>query len=263
MEGIQKFCSSQTIKISSLHNFCPLPVEISRAAPDCYQFSSHRDLERQRAVRLTLQTIDFAKRLGADRVVLHMGSVPMDSFTQKLIKLANEGKINTDKYVATKLKAVKIREKKSPMYIERVKECLKRIHEFAAEREIRLGMEGRFAYEEIPSETEFPTLLREFDSPWVGYWHDFGHIQVKENLGFVDHAAWLRQVSHRFIGGHLHDTIWPDRDHQPPFTGDIDYGKLVPLLPPDKLFVWEMSPRKKADEIAGSLQKWRERFGSQ
>jgi sugar phosphate isomerase/epimerase len=261
MEGIQKLYDAGGVKISSLHNFCPLPIEITRAAPDCYEFSSHRDHERERAVRLTFQTIDFARRLGAGRVVLHMGSVAMDSFTEKLIKMANEGRQQTKQYVAAKLKAVKIREKKSPFYIERVTECLKRILDHAAQREVVLGMEGRFAYEEIPSETEFPALLRQFDSPWVGYWHDFGHIQVKENLGFVDHAAWLRQVSHRLVGAHLHDTIWPDRDHQPPLQGQIDYDRLIPILPAEKLLVWEMSPRRKADEIAESLQKWKERFG--
>ena len=28
------------IQCSSLHNFCPLPVEIMRATPDCYKFSA-------------------------------------------------------------------------------------------------------------------------------------------------------------------------------------------------------------------------------
>jgi len=32
------------------------------------------------------------------------------------------------------------------------------------------------------------------------------------------------------------------------FAGDVDLAKLVPLLPKDCAWVWEMSPRKTADE---------------
>ena len=65
MEGIQRYYEAGKVQFSTLHNFCPLPIEITGPAPDCYQFSSHRESERERAVKLTLQTIDFAKRLGA------------------------------------------------------------------------------------------------------------------------------------------------------------------------------------------------------
>src|SRR5437660_7205168 len=58
MEGIQRFCGEGKVTITSLHNFCPLPVEILHASPDCYQFSSHREAERERARKQTFQTID-------------------------------------------------------------------------------------------------------------------------------------------------------------------------------------------------------------
>ena len=51
------------------------------------------------------------------------------------------------------------------------------------------------------------------------------------------------------------------QDHQPPFTGSVAFEKLVPLLPPTCLFVWEMSPRKTVDEIRRSVSAWKERFG--
>ena len=63
------------------------------------------------------------------------------------------------------------------------------------------------------------------------------------------------------FGGHLHDTVWPGRDHCPPFTGGINYDKLIPLIPKKTLLVWEMGPRRKAPEIMESLEKWRARFG--
>jgi len=41
----------------------------------------------------------------------------------------------------------------------------------------------------------------------------------------------------------------------------VDLEKLVPLLPPNCLFVWEMSPRRTAEEIRQSVVRWKERFG--
>jgi sugar phosphate isomerase/epimerase len=263
MEGIQRYFEAGKVKFSSLHNFCPLPVEITRPAPDCYQFSSHRDAERERAVKLSMQTVDFAKRLGAPVVVMHLGRVPIDTYTDKLVELAEAGEHLSRKYVKLKLEAVKQREKKAPLYLQRAKDCLMRVIEHAAKAGIKLGVEGRQCYEEIPTEIELSALLDEINAPEVvGYWHDFGHIQIKENVGFVDHAEWLAHISPRMLGGHLHDTKWPGKDHRAPFTGDIDYPKLVPLLPNPCLLVWEMGPRRTAEEIKLSLETWKERYGT-
>ena len=65
MPGIQKVFDAGEVRFSSLHNFCPLPVEVMMASPDCYQFSAVSSAERERAVKQTLQTIDFAARLNA------------------------------------------------------------------------------------------------------------------------------------------------------------------------------------------------------
>ncbi|HAK05721.1 MAG TPA: hypothetical protein DCO65_00385 [Spartobacteria bacterium] len=250
------------IKFSSLHNFCPLPVEVLGASPDCYQFSSAYSKERERAVKQTLQTIDFAERLGAPFVVMHLGEVPMNSITDSLIKLARNGELLSREYVRRKIRAVKKRESAAPVYLERVKDCLRRIVDYAASKNVKLGVEGRRGYEEIPSERELPTLLDEFNSPQLGYWHDFGHIQIKENLAFVDHAEWLRQIAPRTFGCHVQDCIWPAQDHQPPFAGDVDLAKLVPLLPRECVLVWEMSPRKTAGEIRRSVEAWKKHFGA-
>jgi sugar phosphate isomerase/epimerase len=261
MPGVQKVFEAGEVKFSSLHNFCPLPVEVMGASPDCYTFSSSSANERHRAVRQTLQTIDFAERLGAPFVVLHLGRVPMKPVTDPLIALAKEGKLYSREYVRRKVSAVDKRESTAPPYLEHVKECLKPIIEYATTKNVRLGIEGRRGYEEIPSEREIPTLLEELKSPQVGYWHDFGHLQIKENLGFLNHEEWLRSIGPRTLGCHVQDCIWPAQDHQPPFEGDVALEKLVPLLAADCLFVWEMSPRKTVEEIRRSVNAWKVRFG--
>lgn len=261
MPGIQKMYEAGEVKFTSLHNFCPLPVEILKASPDCYKISAAYAKERDRAIRHTFQTIDFAERLGAPFVVLHCGEVDMNPITDELIALAKDGQFLSREYVRRKVRAVQKREAAAPPYLARVKDALQRIAEYAAPKNVRLGVEGRRGYEEIPSERELPALLDELNSPQLGYWHDMGHIQIKENLGFVNHAEWLRKIGPCAFGCHLQDCKWPAQDHQAPFAGMVDLDNLVPLLAPDCVFVWEMSPRRTADEIRLSVTRWNERFG--
>src|SRR5881397_4046756 len=262
MPGIQRVFDAGEVRFSSLHNFCPLPVEVMMASPDCYKFSAVSSEERERAVKQTFQTIDFADRLGAPFIVMHLGEIPMKPVTDSFIKLARKGELLSRKYVREKIRAVEKREAASAAYLERVKDCLRRIVGYAVTKKVKLGIEGRRGYEEIPSERELPVLLDELNSPQVGYWHDFGHIQIKENLTFLDHAEWLRQIGPRAIGCHVQDCIWPAQDHQPPFSGDVDLAKLVPLLPRDCVWVWELSPRKTPGQIRRSLAAWKEHFGT-
>ena len=261
MPGIQKMFDSGQVRFTSLHNFCPLPVEVMVASPDCYQISAASLEERERAVKQTFQTIDFAERLGAPFVVLHLGQVKMRPITDQLIRMTKGGKYLSRAYVRAKLKAVETRERRAPAHVQRVKDCLRRIVEHGASKNVRIALESRRGYEEIPSERELPSLLNELNSGQVGYWHDFGHSQIKENLGFIDHAEWLGAIGSRAFGCHVQDCVWPAKDHEAPFTGEIDFDKLVPLLPTNCLFVWEMSPNKTAEAIRESVRIWKERFG--
>jgi sugar phosphate isomerase/epimerase len=261
MPGIQKMFDTGQVRFSSVHNFCPLPPEVKGASPDCYQFSADSTEERERATRQTLQTIDFAERLGAPFVILHLGQVDMQPITDRLVAMTKAGKHLSREYVKAKLSAVQTRERLAPACVQRAKDCLRRIIDYAGSKNVRLGIENRRGYEEIPTERELPALLEELNSPQLGYWHDFGHSQIKENLAFLDHTEWLRMIGSRTFGCHVQDCVWPAKDHEPPFTGSVDFEKLVPLLPANCLFVWEMSPAKTVPQICRSVEIWKKRFG--
>jgi len=261
MPGIQKMFDTREIRFSSLHNFCLLSAGAAAASPDCYKFSAASAEQRERAVTQACQAIDLAGQLNAPFVVLHLGQVNMPPITDRLIAMAKAGEYLSRNYVKLKIKAVQERERDSPQYLQNVKDCLRRVIEYAGSKGVRLGIESRRAYEEIPTERELAKLLGEMNSPQLGYWHDFGHSQIKENLGFIDNAEWLRAVGARTFGCHVHDCIWPAREDQLPFTGGVDFEKLVPLLPTNCLFVWKMNPTRTADAIRQSVQMWKERFG--
>ena len=261
MEGIFKVAERGGVNFTSLHNFCPQPVEVMTDSPDCYEFTAGLPEIRQRAVKTTLQTIDYAHRLGAKRVVLHSGSVgSMRGFTKNLIGMIMHGQFASKAYGEEKLRGVQQREAASAEYIRRLVESLQPILASAEKKGIRLGIENRDSYEQLPSEREFPALLDEL-GPACGYWHDFGHAQRKQNMGFIDHRAWLEKIGPRTIGCHLHDTGWPIADHRVPFTGETDFHTLVPLVPKDIPFIIELHPKREAAEIVAAAERWRKEFG--
>ena len=100
------------------------------------------------------------------------------------------------------------------------------------------------------------------DNPWVGYWHDFGHVQLKHNLGLLDHCEWLERIAPHLIGGHVHDVEWPARDHRVPFSGTLDYAAILRYFPPDCPLVWELSPTREDDDIRDALAVWKATFPS-
>src|SRR5438552_4500771 len=98
LPGILEAVDAGEVKISSLHNFCPLPMGVNYSAPNLYQFSAERPRERELAQRYTIKTIEFAARVKAPAVVLHIGSLDMKNYADKLLGLAARGQKETPKY---------------------------------------------------------------------------------------------------------------------------------------------------------------------
>lgn len=53
LPGLLNAYQQGIIRVTSLHNFCPSPVEVMMDAPDVYEFTSHRAPERDQALSLT------------------------------------------------------------------------------------------------------------------------------------------------------------------------------------------------------------------
>jgi len=259
LPGIRKAFQRGLFTCAGVHNFFPAPVEVMIDAPDAYEFTSHRPFDRQRAMDLTLRTLEVAAEFGASYLVLHMGSVPMNprKWSHALTTMAAAGRAHHPDFIKTKIAMVKKREKIAPLYYHRALEAITTIAGHAAQSGVKLAIESRSHYEDMPSEREMLTLQQHFaDNPLVGYWHDFGHVQLKHNLGLLDHSEWLERISPHLIGGHVHDVEWPARDHRVPFSGTIDYRPLLEFFPPDCPLVWELSSSRDATEIRSALSRW-------
>jgi sugar phosphate isomerase/epimerase len=263
LPGIRKAYQAGKFTCSGVHNYFPSPVEVMIDAPDAYEFTSHRSFDRKRAHDMTLQTLELAAEFRANYLVLHMGSVPLKpaKYTKRLTAMVADGKILDPDYNEAKIKFIKKREKIASLYYGRAIDTLEQLVVKAEEYGIILAVESRSRYEDVPSEREMLHLQNHFkDNPWIGYWHDFGHVQLKHNIGLLDHVDWLKQISPHIIGAHIHDVEWPARDHRTPFTGTLDYKTLLPFFPPDCPIIWELSPTRKTEEIKQALQVWRQLF---
>ena len=263
LPGITKAHERGLFTCSGVHNYFPSPVEVMIDAPDAYEFTSHRPFDRQRALDMTFRTLDIAAQFNARYLVLHMGSVPLHqkNWSRPLTTLVSEGGQHSADYIKAKLAFVKKREKVGPLYFHRAIEALTTIAERAAKVGVKLAIESRSHFEDVPTEREMIELQTHFaDNPWVGYWHDFGHVQLKHNLLLLDHLEWLEKIAPHLIGGHVHDVQWPARDHRTPFSGTLDYAALLKFFPADCPLIWELSPSREAAEIRAALGRWQSEF---
>jgi sugar phosphate isomerase/epimerase len=251
--GILDAVDAGEIKISTLHNFCPLPIGITHAAPNIFKFTSSDARERESALKHSLKTLELAERVGAKLVVLHLGAVDMKDYTDALLDLVELGQRDTPKYRRLCADADAKRESKKERHVLFAYEVLRRLEVEAARRDLLLGIENREALEEIPFEGDFPFFFEDFPRGVVRYWHDTGHAQIKENLGFIDHVMHLESLAGELAGFHIHDVEFPGRDHRPPGRGMIRFDALKPFVKPEHIKVLELAPSVPVEEVQASL----------
>ena len=262
LPGIIEAVEAGEIKISTLHNFCPLPMGVNVPSPNLFKFTSLDQRERESAYKYTLKTIETASRLKAQLVVLHMGCVEMKDYTEKLIDMVGLGKQNDPKYAKLCDEALERRELKKEAHSDHSDEMLTALIREAEARGIRLGIENREALEEIPFESDFGLFFKRFPSPTVGYWHDTGHAQIKENLGIISHLRHLESMAGRLYGFHVHDVEFPGRDHRAPGSGMIDFGALTAYVKPEHIKVFEFSPSLTSEQAAAGVAHIKRLWGN-
>ncbi len=90
--------NENSLKVSSIHNYFPIPEISEEGGADVFLLSSEDKEERALAVKYTVKTMQIAAELGARAVVLHLGRVPMDTVKTELLWLYDTGKIGTDEH---------------------------------------------------------------------------------------------------------------------------------------------------------------------
>jgi sugar phosphate isomerase/epimerase len=153
------------------------------------------------------------------------------------------------------------REKKKKDFWGRTLDSLKKLVPEAESRGLKLGIENREALEELPVETDYDFLFKEITSPCLKYWHDTGHAQIKENLGFINHRLHLESRLEQLAGFHIHDVQYPGKDHCPPGSGMIDFAALAPMVKPEHIKVFEFSPSMSPEDAKRGIEHVKKLWG--
>lgn len=239
-EDIEGLVEAGLIKVLSLHNFCPIPdgLERSLALPDYYSLASLQEEQRKLAIRYTKRTIDTAAGLGAKAVVLHTGRVEVADKTRKLIELYQKGRKSSPEFRRLRSQIIRERRENARPYFESALKSLGELERYARKIKMALGVETRFYYREIPDFEEIGLILKEFKGSGLFYWHDTGHAQLMEDLGFIRHREFLGAYAKDMLGIHLHD-IAGTQDHLAPGKGEFKFSVLKPYLKPDTIKIIE------------------------
>jgi sugar phosphate isomerase/epimerase len=257
--GVLKAVEEGIVNVGSVHNFCPLPIGVAHASPNLFEPSSPDDRERDQWLRQTKKSIDFAAQVGASSLVCHLGSVRyfwlepgrhMAAYREAHPDAVKSG----DKaYRGLVEKALLRLRKRMVPHWQRAQDSIRSVLDYAAEKKVRLGLENRERFEELPVDGDFPEFLAGMPpQASVGYWHDTGHAHLKETMGLIGHRLQLEANAGRQLGFHLHDVDSEGRDHQAVGSGAIDFEMVSRFWRPEHLFVIELSPRVPVEGVLSS-----------
>lgn len=259
--GVLRAVEEGIIRVSSVHNFCPLPTGIGHPAPNLFEPSAG-GREHEQWLRQTRRTLDFAVQMEAKAMVLHLGSVRFfwfhpDSCLRDFRRKNPAADIPGDPaYRALLDKSLAKVRKRLPDFWERTRQSIDEILPCAAEKGVRLGCENRERIEELPLDADFPELFSNLSAPaQAGYWHDTGHADLKEKMGLINHREHLAANAEKLVGFHLHDVDADGHDHQPVGTGRVDFEMVRDFWRPHHLLVLELSPGASRDDVIESRRQ--------
>lgn len=256
---LEALAEQQAAPIKSLH--APTPFTPSRAGRgnSSLNLASTDDGERTEAVEHHLRTIAWAARLRAGTVVVHLGGLASPVAEERRLRdLFNQGRIATDEARSLASAAHSERITRVAPHLDAARRSLTELVLAASREGVRIGLENRLHFHEIPSPAETAALLAEYSREQAGYWHDVGHLEVQARLGLVDARAALASLAPLLIGTHLHD-VRGLVDHRAPGNGDVEWDYIAAALRPDTVRTCEIDQHEPFELLAATLPFLQER----
>ena len=262
LPGIIQAFEEGLVKVSSTHNFCPLPPGVTQAAPNVFEPSVSEVREHYQWVRHTKRSLDFAAQMKARVLVCHLGSVvffwlnPVSRIERHLKKHPKIVPGEDKDYQALLARAMGRLRKRMVPYWKQTRASVNEMLDYAAQKGVKLAFENREKFAELPIDADFPEFLASLPpgAP-AGYWHDTGHACLKQNMGLVDPREQLEKNAGRLLGFHLHDVNAEGDDHQAVGSGKVDFKMVSGFWRPEHLLTLEMSPRATEEDIRVSKER--------
>lgn len=251
--GVRAMVAAKAVKVDSVHNYCPVPMGAHRGHPELYTPASTERTTRDNAVLHMSKTIAFAAEVGARAVVAHAGNVDMARMSREMIEWCEQGRQFSPAYEKLKLKVMTTRDKKAPKQLDYLRESIDRLLPVLEQHRMVLAFENLPTWESIPTEIEIERLLSSYQSPWLRCWFDFGHAQIRQNIGFINAERWAQRLAPWMAGMHIHDVRPPVQDHVMPPKGQIPFDQYREIANRDLIRVIEPAPGTEAGEIKDAI----------
>jgi sugar phosphate isomerase/epimerase len=255
-EVITRRLKNGSLKVLSLHNYCPHPevLPIENASGDAFWLSAIDEQERKLAVKYSLRTLRNAHDLGARIVVFHLGRIGVERDRERWFELYQQGKFQDADGKEFFDRTLAERERAKAPYWNALLKSIEALNKEAEKLNISIGAENRY-WDDFPNFNEIGILLDYFKGGKIGYWHDVGHAQAQETFGLCDHEKFLQAYSSQLVGTHLHDCKETGyNDHFAPGTGFIDYDMIKKYLPEHAIRIIEAHPKVSAEELQQGIE---------
>ncbi len=240
-------------QFSSVHEPCPADISTKELVDRDWLISSTNEISRVRGVEAVKQSNHLAYQLGAPVVVIHCGNVSSDTTEElKLRSLFKACQTQSDEYLEIKTQFTHSRMDQAGPRLQAVKKSLGELLEYAGKYNVKLGLENRYHYMDIPIIDEMEELLRIADSTVLGFIYDVGHAQALGRLGFFPSEEWLNRFFTRMFGSHLHDVIGLS-DHHAPHLGEVDFKAIAGYLPEGSFRTIEIQPGNTLAQLKESI----------
>jgi sugar phosphate isomerase/epimerase len=241
-------------QFSSVHEPCPADISTEMLKERDWLVSSPDEECRRQGVASIKRSIDLAQALDAGVVVMHSGIIQVDgSLENNLRALFEAGQVHSQGYLEIKNRLADIRAARAGVCLESVKKSLMELLEYAGRFGVRLGLENRYHYFDIPNPDEMDFLLGLAGPDQLGFVYDTGHAQALDRLGFYPHEEWLKRYASRMIGAHLHDAIGIT-DHLAPGLGEVDFDMVATYLPEDAFRTCEFQVVNTTEQVKAGLK---------
>ncbi|HLZ70702.1 MAG TPA: TIM barrel protein, partial [Dehalococcoidia bacterium] len=196
----------------------------------------------------------FAAEAGAGSVVVHLGGVGSAGVRgdSRLRGMFASGKRSGPEVEEARREAADERARRAPPALAAAARSLEAIAGHARGRGVRLGIETRMWYHEIPLPDEALSLLADYDPAEAGYWHDVGHAEILHRLGLVPREEWFAKLGGRVVGCHLHD-MQGIIDHRAPGLGDVQWDYVARGVAPAPIRTLEINQHQPEPALTEAL----------
>lgn len=242
--------------ITSFHQPAPWVRHSNGRGNSHVNLASLDEDERKAAVEYAAQSVAWAAKVGATKLVVHLGQVSdvAEQFEDELEmrRMFDSGRADEPRFAALRELVISARRELAEPHLEAARTSLLELVRLAEPYGIAIGLENRYHYHEIPHPAEYGLLLDGLAPEQAGYWHDTGHAEVLHRLGLIDRHEWLGQWSSRCIGAHLHD-VSGIGDHRSPGDGDVEWDYIVKGVDHLAAFTLEINQHQSDDRVRGAI----------